>query len=811
MGYFEAVNYLANLQQSRPKLGTETTAEMLAHLDNPHDDVKYVQIAGSNGKGSTANMLERVLRSAGLNVGLYTSPDLNDLRERITVNGRKIPKTELASLIQRIRSDVAKRAADGDAPTKFEVLTVLAFAYFGQRDVDVAVLEVGIGGRYDATSVINPVASAVTSVSLEHTDILGDTVEEIARDKAQVAPANAPLVTGATDTALSAIKRETDVISVGGADADICVRSDGLASQTAEAVAVEGPDWHFETRLPLLGRHQAINAGIAAMVARQVADVDVQMLERGLRKASWPGRFEVMATDPYVVLDGGHNPDAFAKLSTLVERYDYEKLHLIFGALQDKDHDEMVANLPAIGAVTLCRPAVDRAESPDTLERIVARQTDAPVDVVPSVLDAVERTLRRAGPDDFVLVTGSLYTVSEARDRWTRPQIPKETSGTATMHAVLSNSQVPVERATEVMNDVSQQTIKTYCRPERAERLKDLMLSLGGTAAVSAVKGVHQHVDVVLNGSSAHFRRLVEILEVDDGELSHIATQLRSVLGLNDTDDSGVYPWNNDPAVMGILNVTPDSFYDGGEYNKLEDTVTRADQLIADGADILDIGGESTRPGADPVAVEREIERVVPVVKRLSERSVPVSVDTRKAPVAEAAIEAGADVINDVTGLEDPDIRRVIAEYDVPVVAMHSMDTPVNPNRTVTYDDVVEDVIEDLTERLLLAERAGIDRHRIVVDPGIGFGKSAVESFELINRLDELRALGCPILIGHSHKSMFDRINCESEDRLPPTVATTALAAERGADIIRVHDVSENAAAVRAARTMTGQMYRKSN
>lgn len=253
---------------------------------------------------------------------------------------------------------------------------------------------------------------------------------------------------------------------------------------------------------------------------------------------------------------------------------------------------------------------------------------------------------------------------------------------------------------------------------------------------------------------------------------------------------------------MGIINVTPDSFHDGGEYNSLEDTISRANQLIEEGASILDIGGESTRPEAEPVSVDQELERVVPAIERMSNLPVPLSVDTRRADVAEAAIQAGADIVNDVSGLKDPDMRRVIADNDVSIVLMHSVETPVNMEPDVTYDDVVEDVLEDLTERILLAERDGIDRDQIIIDPGIGFGKRPAESFELIDRLHEFRALGCPILIGHSHKSLFSQLDCGPEDRLAPTIATTALAAERGADIIRVHDMAENLAAVQAAMMM---------
>ncbi|PSP98254.1 dihydropteroate synthase, partial [Halobacteriales archaeon QS_5_70_17] len=208
--------------------------------------------------------------------------------------------------------------------------------------------------------------------------------------------------------------------------------------------------------------------------------------------------------------------------------------------------------------------------------------------------------------------------------------------------------------------------------------------------------------------------------------------------------------------------------------------------------------GESTRPGANPVSAAEECDRIIPVIERLADLDALVSVDTRKAPVAEAALDAGAGMVNDVTGLGDAAMRRLVAERDVPAVLMHSLSAPVDPGEQHAYDDVVDDVLSDLTERILLAERAGIDRDRIVVDPGLGFGKRTAESFELLDRLGEFRALDCPVMVGHSHKSMFERVG-GGDDRLAPTVAATALAAERGADIVRVHDVPENVAAVATA------------
>jgi dihydropteroate synthase len=256
---------------------------------------------------------------------------------------------------------------------------------------------------------------------------------------------------------------------------------------------------------------------------------------------------------------------------------------------------------------------------------------------------------------------------------------------------------------------------------------------------------------------------------------------------------------------MGILNATPDSFHDGGEYTTVEAAVEHAERMVGEGADIVDVGGESTRPGADPVPAAEERDRVVPVVERLAALDTFVSVDTRKPSVAEAALEAGADMVNDVTGLGDATMREVVAAHDVPVVVMHSLSAPVDPQHRYGYDDVVDDVLERLTERVLLAERAGIDRSNVVVDPGLGFGKRAPESFELLDRLGEFRALGTPVMVGHSHKSMFEAVGCGPEERLAPTVAATALATQRDADIVRVHDVAENVAAVQTVRRTRGE------
>jgi len=825
MEYHEAADYLESLQRHRPKLGLDTTREMLAHLGNPDESFDCVQIAGSNGKGSTARMLDSVLQAAGLRVGLFTSPKLHDVREQIRVDGRRVPCQQLVEYVERIQPCVEELAADDD-PTHFEVLTALALAHFEAEDVEVAVLEVGIGGRYDATSAVEPVASAVTTVSLEHTDLLGETVEEIARDKAQVAPEGRPLVTGATGDALVAIREVNDVVTVGETEADVLAVERGMASRLTGDVAITGPDWALETGLPLLGQHQAENAGVAATLARQVADVDTETIAAGLRGVSWPGRFEVIDEDPLVVLDGSHNPGATATLSGLLERFDHDSLSLVFGAMSEKDHEGMVAALPPVDTVYVTRPDVDRAAPVADLAVLFEGHADR-IERVPSVPEATELALEDAGASDLVLVTGSLYAVAEARDRWTRMVVPKDRGRRPAGEALLGGAAF-TDTSPET---VDSRTLSVYLRPDQAVRTVECFDAVGGESARSGEGSLGEFVATVLTGTTRQFRLLADRLREEGLGLAHLAGQLEAALAdgraareptRSGTADGAAAVGTSDPgagtgapdstidrgvasldtggntAVMGILNVTPDSFYDGGEYEAVDGAVERARELVAAGADVVDIGGESTRPGADPVGVEAEIDRVVPVIERLSDLEVPISVDTRKAAVADAALSAGADIVNDVSGLGDPRMRFVVADHDARLVLMHSVSAPVDPGRTTTYDDVVWDVVSELRESILLAERAGIDREQLIVDPGCGFGKRPAESFELVDRLPEFRALGCPVMVGHSRKSMFGAVGYGDEDqRLPPTLAVTALAAERGADLVRVHDVPENVAVVR--------------
>lgn len=244
--------------------------------------------------------------------------------------------------------------------------------------------------------------------------------------------------------------------------------------------------------------------------------------------------------------------------------------------------------------------------------------------------------------------------------------------------------------------------------------------------------------------------------------------------------------------VMAVLNCTPDSFSGDGLGDNVDAAVAQAQRFLDEGADLLDIGGESTRPGAQPVGGQAEIDRVCPVIEAIRQVSaVPISIDTRHAVVAEAALLAGANLVNDVSGLTfDPRMADVLAGFDVPVVVQHAQGTPETMQDDPRYEDVVEDVIAGLRRRLRFAVNHGIARERCIVDPGLGFGKTLAHNLRLLRRLSELRRLGRPILVGTSRKRFIGTIlQAEVDDRLEGTAATVALAIANGADIVRVHDV----------------------
>lgn len=343
--------------------------------------------------------------------------------------------------------------------------------------------------------------------------------------------------------------------------------------------------------------------------------------------------------------------------------------------------------------------------------------------------------------------------------------------------------------------------IKVYNVPLKGVILiKQEMLSKGGEAAVAREVGslTPQRSDLLLMGTFRQFRSLIKKLKFQPFQSREVARELEEALQnynrhhylggsssrfLKVGDKN--FKLGERTLIMGILNVTPDSFSDGGQFFDLDQALEHARSMVEEGIDILDIGGESTRPQAVPLSEEEELERVLPVLDKLVGKvGVPLSIDTYKAFVAEKALEMGVHMVNDVWGFKaDPEIAEVAARYHVPVCLMHN-------RKVAQYDDLMTEITEDLRESLDIALKAGVKEENLILDPGIGFGKNLEHNLETMNHLKELVALGYPLLLGTSRKSMIGKVlDLPAQDRLEGTAATLAYGITQGADIVRVHDI----------------------
>jgi len=352
--------------------------------------------------------------------------------------------------------------------------------------------------------------------------------------------------------------------------------------------------------------------------------------------------------------------------------------------------------------------------------------------------------------------------------------------------------------------------IKIYdLSPKQANIIKQEMLGKGGDAAVTrgTVDSSVEKTDVLMMGTEKQYRAVIKKLRMQPFGLARLAGQLEEML----SNLRGRKPRTLEcqgkkiilgerTLVMGILNLTPDSFSDGGKYGNTETALAHARRMEAEGVDIIDVGGESTRPGYAPVGMEEELDRVLPVLRALlREVNVPVSIDTTKAEVARRALEEGVHIVNDQWALRaDPALAPLCAEYGVPLVMMHNQ-------RGTEYRDLMGDMVRYFEESIEVAVSAGVPRYNIIIDPGIGFGKTVEQNIEVMRRMRELACLGLPVLLGTSRKSLIGKtLNLPSEQRIEGTGATVALGIVNGADIVRVHDVKEM---VRVAR-MTDAMVR---
>lgn len=342
--------------------------------------------------------------------------------------------------------------------------------------------------------------------------------------------------------------------------------------------------------------------------------------------------------------------------------------------------------------------------------------------------------------------------------------------------------------------------------PKGANILKQEFLAAGGEAAVSweALNLSEDKSEVLMMGTVTQYKRALRKLKEQPFGLDALADEIEDVL--DNYRSMPPIPWGGEnPQIMGVLNVTPDSFYDGGDFDSLDRAVDRAVKMEEEGASVIDIGGESTRPGSKKISIQEELDRVIPVIEAVKDRvGVPISIDTYKPKIAEAAVESGAEIVNDIYALRKKGMLQTAADLDVPVIIMHMQGTPENMQDNPHYDDVITEIYDFLQYRAKEAEKAGIAPEKIVIDPGIGFGKKTEHNLEIINRLDEFTCMGYPVLLGASRKRYLAEIlDKDVDERLFGTVAVTTLAVSRSVSVLRVHDVEENLDALKTVKAIT--------
>jgi dihydrofolate synthase/folylpolyglutamate synthase len=411
---------------------------LLARLGDPQRTYGVTHIAGTKGKGSTSAMLESILRAAGQHTGLYTQPDLHTFRERIRIDGQVIAGERLIALLPRMRQALADIGDTQGTYITYEVSTALAFLAFRAAGVDHAVIEVGLGGRLDATNVVEPMMTAITSISYDHMAILGNTLGEIAGEKAGIIKEGVPVVCSAqASEAVAAIERvaairHAPLVRIGpvGSNCDY-TWSPGAAEQTRQFFDVTTPTGSYAgLELALLGEHQIENATVALALAEGLRArglaLDEAAIRAGLRTVRWPGRLQIVGHEPLAVVDSAHNADSFAHLFAALRRhFTWDRLLLVIGLMADKDLRGVAAEIARSGAarVYTTAAAIPRAASPEQLASILAEAAPA-LDVIPAISTGLALTaaLADAGPRDLVCVAGSVYLAGEAL-RWfaTRP------------------------------------------------------------------------------------------------------------------------------------------------------------------------------------------------------------------------------------------------------------------------------------------------------------------------------------------------------------------------------------------------------
>lgn len=423
MKYEEAMKYITEVGNFGSNYGLERTYKLLEHLGNPERDLKLIHIAGTNGKGSTTSMITEILMGEGYKVGMYTSPFIEEFEERIQINRNNIPKESLAILMDEIKVAVDKVIEAGyNHPTEFEIITVLMLLYFKKENIDFGVIEVGLGGTLDSTNVIKPIIQVITSISFDHTNLLGNTLEKIAREKAGIIKKGIPTVIyPQQEEVLKVIKNKCFEM-----DSELYIaNNENLKFENIvnldKSYQLLKYNNEIDILLPLLGEHQIINLSVAMQAIevlnnKNIIDISIANIVKSIKNVSWKGRLEVLSNNPYVVIDGAHNIQGIKTLSRNIKKYfKYENLYLILGILADKDVEEMIKIItPMAKKVYSVTPNSIRGELAESLKDEVSK-FNKNCKAFDKYEEAYLEALNDASEKDLILASGSLYMIGDMR------------------------------------------------------------------------------------------------------------------------------------------------------------------------------------------------------------------------------------------------------------------------------------------------------------------------------------------------------------------------------------------------------------
>lgn len=425
MTYEEAMEYISNVGMFGSNYGLERTYRLLELLGSPQNKLKLIHIAGTNGKGSTTSMISKVLIGMGFKVGMYTSPYLEVFEERIQINGVNIPKDKLIDNLENVKYAVSKVIEEGyEHPTEFEIITALMFLYFYNEKIDYGVIEVGLGGRLDSTNVIIPKVSVITSISMDHINILGNTIEEIAKEKSGIIKDDVPVILypqkkEAEDVILKAAHNNNSKVYYVKTDDGNLKEID--YDNITQNVQVNGLNGIYNVNLSLLGEHQILNLCVAIKAVEVLCQVEKiqynkEIIEESLKDVKWIGRLETLNRKPLIVIDGAHNIDGIRVLKNNIRKYfKYNKMYLLLGILADKQVDEMIKEItPMAEKIFALTPHSDRAELSEDLKREIEK-VNQNVEAFDDYNEAINEALKVAEDDDLILVSGSLYMIGDMR------------------------------------------------------------------------------------------------------------------------------------------------------------------------------------------------------------------------------------------------------------------------------------------------------------------------------------------------------------------------------------------------------------